>query len=88
MKATDAVSQAAWTTGRMVFAHEKLSDILKRIERQYDVQMIIQSQKVYLEHFSGNIDLKLTLNEILSYIDVDNKYIWKKKGKTVIITDR
>lgn len=88
VRKTDAASQAAWTTGRMVFVNEKLFDILKRIERRYDVQMLIQSQKVYLEYFSGSIDSKLTLDEILSYIDVDNKFAWRKKGKTVVITDR
>lgn len=88
VKAIDAGSQIAWTTGRLVFVNEALSHILKTIEKKYDVQILIQSQKVGTEYFSGSIDASLTLNEILSYLDVDNKFIWKRKGKTIIITDR
>lgn len=84
----DALSQAAWTTGRLVFVNEKLFDILKTIGKKYDVQMLIQSQKVYAEYFSGSIDAGLTLDEVLSYLDVDNKFVWRKKGKTIVITDR
>lgn len=84
----DAAAQAAWTTGKLVFVNERLYDILKAVGRRYDVQIQIQSQKVYVEYFSGSIDSSLSLGEILSYIDVDNKFIWRKKGKTVVITDR
>ena len=41
----------------------------------------MQSRKVYTEYFSGSIDTNLTLDEILSYLDVDNKFMWRKKGK-------
>lgn len=88
MKKIDAVSQAAWTTGRLVFVNEKLFDILKTIGKKYDVQILVQSRKVYTEYFSGSIDANLTLDEILSYLDVDNKFIWRKKGKTIVVTDR
>lgn len=88
MKKVDASAQTAWTTGRLVFVNERLFDILKTIGKKYDIQMLIQSQKVYTEYFSGSIDASLTLNEILSYLDVDNKFMWRKKGKTIVITDR
>ena len=67
---------------------EKLFDILKTIGKKYDVQILVQSRKVYTEYFSGSIDTNLTLDEILSYLDVDNKFMWRKKGKTIVITDR
>ena len=75
MRKIDASSQAAWTTGRLVFVNEKL-------------QILVQSRKVYTEYFSGSIDANLTLDEILSYLDVDNKFMWRKKGKTIVVTDR
>lgn len=84
----DAASQAAWTTGRLVFVNERLCDILKAVGKKYDVQIQVQSQKVQTEFFSGSIDSALSLDEIFSYIDVDNKFIWKRKGKTIVITDR
>ena len=47
-----------------------------------------QSRKMNTEYFSGSIDADLTLDEILSYLDVDNKFVWRRKGKTVVIADR
>lgn len=88
MKKIDAASQTAWTTGRLVFVNETLFDILKTIGKKYDIQILIQSQKVHTEYFSGSVDAHLTLDEILSYLDVDNKFVWRKKGKTIVITDR
>lgn len=87
-KKIDANSAVAWTTGKLVFVNEKLFDILKTVGEKYDVQILIQSQKVYAEYFSGSIDADLTLEEVLSYLDVDNKFVWRKKGKTIVITDR
>ena len=48
----------------------------------------MKSRIVYSEYFSGSIDSYLTLYEILSYLDVDNKFMWRKKGKTIVITER
>lgn len=84
----DASAQVAWTTGKLVFINEKLYDILKTIGKRWDVQMMVQSQKVHEEFFSGTIRLDMTLEEILSYLDVDNKFVWRKKGKTWVIADR
>lgn len=84
----DAAKQAAWMTGKLIFVNEKLYDILKKIGEKFNLQITVQSKKVHNEFFSGIIQLDMTLDDILSYLDVDNKYIWKKKGKTLIITDR
>lgn len=88
MKKIDANLEVAWTTGKLVFVNERLFDILKTVGQKYDVQILIQSQKVYAEYFSGSIDADLTLEEVLSYLDVDNKFMWRKKGKTIVIIDR
>lgn len=55
--------------------------IFENNREKYDVQILVQSRKVYTEYFSGSIDTNLTLDEILSYLDVDNKFMWRKKGK-------
>ena len=33
-------------------------------------------------------DKPIPEDEILSYLDVDNKFVWRRKGKTVVIADR
>lgn len=80
MRKIDAVSQAAWTTGRLVFVNEKLFDIWKQSGKIWCTDTCAVSESVYWI-FSGSIDTNLTLDEILSYLDVDNKFMWRKKGK-------
>lgn len=84
----NAANQASWTTGKLTFVNENLYNILKSIGRHFNLRIIIQSKKVHKEFFSGTIQLDMTLNEILSYIDVDNKYTWRENGQSIIITDR
>ena len=40
------------------------------------------------EIFSGSISTKLSIDEVLDYIDVDDKYDWKRSGDTITITDK
>lgn len=87
-KQVDAASQAAWVTGKLVFINEKLIDILETIGEKYDVQIWVQSQKVHTEYFTGSINMNMTLDEVLSYLDVDNKFVWRKKGKTIVVSNR
>lgn len=40
------------------------------------------------EIFSGSISSKLSLDEILDYLDVDDKYKWMQNGNVITITDK
>ena len=71
--AVDAEAKALWTTGRLSFVNESLADIMKDIERRYNVHIIIEAESMKTEIFSGSISSKLSLDEILDYLDVDDK---------------
>lgn len=71
-----------------MFCQRNLISYSENDWEKYDVQILIQSRKMNTEYFSGSIDADLTLDEILSYLDVDNKFVWRRKGKTVVIADR
>lgn len=81
-------NEVRWISRKLVFVNERLFDILKSIEKQYGVQILIQSEKVYEEYFSGSIDTNMSLDEILSYLDVDNKFVFRKQGEMIIIKDK
>lgn len=81
-------NEVRWISRKLVFVNERLFDILKSIEKQYDIQILIQSERVYEEYFSGSIDTNMSLDEILSYLDVDNKFVFKKQGEVLIIKDK
>lgn len=83
------VSQASqWTTGRLSFVNVSVPEIMKSIERKYGVRIVIHSKHMDQEHFSGSFSPELTIEEILDYIDVDNKYSWNRNGNVITITDK
>lgn len=84
----DAEVATQWTTGRLGFVNISLVDIMADIERRYNVHIIIDSEQMKTEIFSGSISCKLSLEEMLNYLDVDDKYQWTKKGNVITITDK
>lgn len=88
MDEVDAQRFAQWTTGRLNFVNASLTDILKDVERKYNVRIVVDSKHMGKEIFSGSISPKLTIDEILNYIDVDNKYRWERSGNVVTISDK
>lgn len=85
---TDALLASQWTTGRLSFVNASVAEIMKDIERKYNVRIIIRSKYLNKEVFSGSISSKLTIEEILDYMDVDNKYSWNRSGNVITITDK
>jgi ferric-dicitrate binding protein FerR (iron transport regulator) len=88
VSAVDAYKTAMWAEGKLSFVNTPLSDIMKDIERAYNVRINICTDKIYRERFSGSVGLNMTIDDILKYIDVDNKYIWTQESNVLTITDR
>lgn len=87
-EATDSYKSSLWTTGRLSFVHTSLVEILKEIERKYNVKIHVVSTKVEKEYFSGSIDLGMSLQEVFHFIDVDKKYYFEISGNTILLRDR
>lgn len=81
----DASKSDQWKTGKLCFVDASLEQIATDLERKYDVQIIIESDQIKKELFSGSLDMNQPLNKILEYIDVDNKFEMIYTGKRVII---
>lgn len=86
--AIDSETIAQWTTGRLSFVNTSLEKILQNVERKYNVRIDIQSKEMKSEIFSGSISSKLSLDEVLDYLDVDNKYERTRKGNVITIKDK
>jgi len=85
---TDASRSALWTTGKLCFVDATIEQISKDLERKYDVKIQIANNKIKNEIFSGSLNLNLTLNEILLYIDVDKKFRINQTADTVFISNK
>jgi ferric-dicitrate binding protein FerR (iron transport regulator) len=88
VSAVDARKTAMWAEGKLSFVNTPLSDIMKDIERAYNVRIEMRTDKIYRERFSGSIGLNMTIDDILRYVDVDNKYIWTLESNVLTIKDR
>lgn len=84
----DAAKSVQWTIGKLCFVDAPIEKIARDIERKYDVHIIIDSEKIKGEIFSGSINLNQPLNEVLDYIDVDKKFDITNNGKTIIIKSK
>lgn len=82
----DASRSAQWTTGKLCFVDATIEQILKDLERKYDVKINMDNEKTKKELFSGSLNLNMPLKEILSYIDVDKKFDVKQVGDTIHIS--
>ena len=76
----------AWTKGVLFFKEERFGDILKRLQRHYDV--VIKNENTTLQdiRFTGTFDIE-TISQVL---DVFSKYATMKysiKGNKIIITN-
>ena len=78
-------SAADWTKGKFVFTDKSIPEILHSVERNYAVHFVYADDLFGNERFTGNISFNLSIDEILSYIDVDKKYRWTKRENTIEI---
>ncbi len=85
---TIASRSAWWTSGKLYIDNRSLTDIMKTLERRFDVTIQVQSKHMESEYFSGSIAPELNVMEILQYLDVDRKYVRKVKGHTIVVSDK
>ena len=74
-----------WTKGKIVFSDKTIPEILAIIERNYGVRFEYDADLFKGERFTGNISTGLSIDEILSYIDVDHKFVWQRHDDTIVI---
>ena len=74
-----------WTKGKIVFTDKSIPEILGYVQRNYGVHFIYDEGIFDGERFTGNISSSLSIDEILTYIDVDHKYRWQRQDDTITI---
>lgn len=78
-------SVSSWTKGKIAFTDKSIPEILNYVQRNYGVHFVYDAGLFGDERFTGNISAGLSIDEILSYIDVDHKFTWKRSEDTIEI---
>lgn len=76
----------AWKKRQLFFKNDRFEDILKKLERYYDVSIKIESSKLNDTRFTGTFTTE-TINEVFDVFKELSDFNYIKKGKSIIITN-
>jgi len=85
LEQVDTRIYTAWVNGRFAFHREKLSSIMDRLSRIYDVDVHYRNSRLRDIKFSGEIALYDDINEILDMLEVTQKVKFNINENLVII---
>jgi ferric-dicitrate binding protein FerR (iron transport regulator) len=75
-----------WTNGNLIFDGEPLKDIIKDLERSYNVKITIADKKLLTVRFYGDfVRQEQSLNEVLDALSATGKIHYKSEGKNITL---
>ena len=75
-----------WTTGNLIFDGEQLKDIVKDLERSYNVKITIANKDLLTLRFYGDfVRQEQSLNEVLDALSATGKIHYKTEGEIITI---
>lgn len=77
--------EMAWVDGMFRFKNIKLSDLLQKMARWYNIKYTFKDP-ISTNSFSGSFPMTLTLNDVVQILNSTNKMKIKQNGKTLIIS--
>ena len=86
VEAYEVANSMKWTNGRLLFDGEPLPDIVKTLERSYNVKITIADCNLRKLRFYGDfIRQEQTLVEVLDALESTGKLRYERNGKNVIL---
>lgn len=82
----DTQAEVAWKNGQFVFVNEPIEEIMRKISRWYDVEVIYQGDMTN-KAFAGTVSRFDNLSKLLNMIESTNTVHFKIKGRSVIVMD-
>ena len=81
----DTQDYMSWRDGYFIFKNEPLANIIKKLERYYNIEIVLQSKDLGKEEFSGNLNLKNTPEEVLKVIAETTPFLVRYENQKLII---
>lgn len=78
----------AWVSGKLIFSEISFPRIARDLERKFNVQIRIDSERLRKDVFTGSFSSTHTLRQILREVDVEKKFKWTQTENEIIISDR
>ncbi|MBC7000562.1 FecR domain-containing protein [Cytophaga sp. FL35] len=81
----DVKEYFSWREGLLIIKNDPLSNIMRKLSRYYNRPIQIESSRVVNETFSGYLDLKTNLEEVLGLIQQTANIEYKQNENGIII---
>lgn len=75
-----------WKNALFIFDNDKLENIMKKVARWYDVEIVYLDQDVKRELFSGRISRSQHVSEVLNKLSQTDAVKFKIEGRRILIT--
>lgn len=85
VRKVDIAAFVAWKDQRFVFDDEVLEDVLRKLERWYDVEFFIRNASVRELRFTGNLPKYENLDNVLKKLELATRIHFVQKNRVVII---
>ncbi|SFB99865.1 FecR family protein [Flagellimonas taeanensis] len=82
----DVTPYISWTQGVLSFENEEMSEIIKRLQRQFNIKIVNKHEKLGERRFTGMFDEE-DLDRILRTIQAHTHFSYSKEGNTITITE-
>ena len=84
-----SVSQyTSWKDGFFILEKARMDEIVKKLSRYYNVDIVLSDSEIGGETFSGYLDLKKTALQVLEVINETEMYAISKEGERIILNSR
>lgn len=86
--AVDTEKELAWVKGIFVFEHNHLEDVVKKLERWYNVAFRFENETIKAYVFTGQVSRDTGIDHILSLIERMNIVSFEKKDGYILVKEK
>lgn len=87
VKPADLEEVMAWKNGMFIFNNESITEIMKKISRWYDVEVVFDGDMENIS-FTGNYSRSKSLSSLLQNIELMEKVHFKMEGRRIIVIEK
>ena len=85
MEKVDVGNYFSWKEGLLTLDRTSLEEIMTRISRYYGVTIVIKDKDIASESFSGNLDLKEDVNEVIELVRETSHFEVERNEDEILI---
>ncbi|MDO5663739.1 MAG: DUF4974 domain-containing protein [Bacteroidia bacterium] len=87
-KLTRPEEVSSWVHGKLFFDNASLEEIARSLEKHYNVHILFNDEEVKQERFNAEFEMADNIYQILSILELTNKFTYKINKRNVIISSR